>query len=261
MKRSFPFLLLLIVASAVSGQSNQTPPKPDLSKFSSNQLRACYENKRICGVKDELDISVELAGRLPSFSTKQLLSCFANWKICGVSEDGSSGWPISDELARRGTPHNLLLHYWSEPNGLIRVGIVHVAYHFKSPETTAFMQRVLSERKGEDEEMYWPANYLAKQCDPNGLKWLIARPQRSQGCLQFATTVPLFGKCLYRPAIPYLINYSLHDACLNIVDAAEIDLRRMYPHSPKEFESIEEMQRYFCSRARREGFRMHCVSK
>lgn len=144
---------------------------------------------------------------------------------------------------------------------MIRDGIVHVAYHFKNPEVTAFMQRVLSEGKGEDDELYWPANYLAKQCYANGLKWLSFRPQRSQGCLQFATTIPLFGKCLYRPAIPYLINVSLHDACLNVVDAAETDLRAMYPHSPKEFSSIEEMQKYYCTRARKEGFQVHCSSK
>ena len=140
----------------------------------------------------------------------------------------------------------------------IRDGLVHVAYHFKNPEVTAFMRRVLAESKGEDEELYWPANYLAKRCDPARLEWLSSKPQRSQGCMQFATTIPLFGKCAYRPAIPYLISYSLHDACLNIVDAAEIDLRAMYPHSPKEFNSIVEMQEYYCRRARKEGLPIQC---
>jgi hypothetical protein len=255
------FLLLLLIAAIANGQSSQTPAKPDLSKLSSDQLKACYEDKKLYGADEQWEISEELANRLPAFSTRQLLSCFANWKICGVSEDSASGWPISDELARRGKPHELLLLYWTEPNRLIRSGIVHVAYHLKNPDVTAFMQEVLAGGKGEDEELYWSANYLAKRCDPNGLKWLSSRPQRSQGCLQFATTVPLFGKCLYRPAIPYLTNYSLHDACLNIVDAAEIDLRGMYPHSPKEFGGIEDMQKYYCARARKEGFQVRCSSK
>jgi hypothetical protein len=255
------FLLLFLISTLASGRSTKTPAKSDLSKFSSDQLKACYEDKKICGADEQWEISDELANRLPAFSTRQLLSCFADWKICGVSEDSASGWPISDELARRGKSHKLLLRYWTEPNDQIRDGIVHAAYHFKNSEVTTFMQKVLAEGKGEDEELYWPANYLAKKCDLNGLKWLSSRPQRSKGCLQFATTIPLFGKCLYRPAIPYLVTYSLHDACLNIVNAAETDLRAMYPHSPKEFGSIEDMQTYYCARARKEGFQVHCSSK
>lgn len=260
MKSKLPLLLILIAVFAHC-QSTKPPAKPDLSKLSSDQLKACYEDKKICGTDDELDISIELANRLPTFSTGKLLSCFADWMICGVSEDSASGWPISDELAHRGNPHKMLVRYWTEPNVIIRDGILHIAYHFNSPEVTAFMRRVLAQNKENDEELYWPANYLAKQCDSAGLKWVSSRPQRSQGCLQFATTVPLFGKCLYRPAIPYLITYSLHDACLNIVDAAEVDLRAMYPHSTKEFNTIEDMQRYYCARAQKEGFRVHCSSK
>jgi len=261
MKYNPLFLLLFLIAVISNGQSNETPAKPDLSKLSSDQLKACYEDKKICGVDDQWDISAELASRLPSFSTKQLLTCFADWKICGASEDGSSGWPISDELARRANPHAMMARYWAEHDGLVRNGIVHVAYHYQNAEATEFMRKVLAGGEGEDDELYWAANYLAKRCDPIGLKWLSSRPQRSQACLQFATTVPLFGKCLYRPAIPYLIKYSLHDACLNIVDAAETDLRAMYPQSPKEFNSIEEMQRYYCTRARKEGLQVRCSSK
>jgi hypothetical protein len=261
MKSKLLLLLLILSNSLANGQSGKTPAAPDLSKFSSDQLKACYEDKKICGIENDWEISEELANRLPAFSTKQLIACFADWKICGVSDGIATGWPISDELAHRGNPHEMLVHYWTEPNHSIRDGIVHVAYHFKNPEVTAFMRKVLAESKGEDEDLYWPANYLAKRCAPDGLKWLSSKPQRSQGCMQFATTIPLFGKCRYRPAIPYLISSSLGDACLNIVDAAEVDLRTMYPHSPKEFDSIADMQKYYCARARKEGFDVQCRSK
>jgi hypothetical protein len=94
--------------------------------------------------------------------TEQLVACFDNWRICGTGEGQASGWPISDEIARRGDPRDLLVRYWKEPNWLVRNGIEHVAYHFDTPEVTAFMQRVLIERKKDGEDFYWPANYLAK---------------------------------------------------------------------------------------------------
>jgi len=254
------FCLLSLIASAVLclGQAAKSGATPDLTKFSSDQLTACFTDSRICGSSDIYVISDELANRLPHVSTERLVSCFADWKICGVEDGLASGWPISDELARRGSPHKLLLRYWTEPDQQIRWGIVHVAYHFKTLEIAEFMRKVLAEGKGDGDYLYWPANYLAKQCDPAGLKWISERPQRDEGCIQFQATIPLFGKCHYRPAIPYLINSSLDDACLNIVDAAEVDLTKMYPGSPKRFNGIKEEQRYYCRRANQEGFKLSC---
>jgi hypothetical protein len=246
------------------GQPAKDSAKPDLSKFSSHELKACFDDPKVCGSADAEAISSELYSRISAMSSEKLVACFTDWKICGVGESVSTGWLISDELAHRGSPHQLLLRYWKEPNREIQDGIVHVAYHFKNLEVTTFMHKVLAEAssdESDDEELYWPANYLAKDCDPDGLKWLISKPQRSQGCMQFATTVPLFGKCHYHQAIPYLVSISLHDACLNIVGAAEIDLRAFYPHSPKEFSSIDEMQKYYCGRAKQEGLKVDCKSK
>ena len=123
------------------------------------------------------------------------------------------------------------------------------------------MKKVLAAGHGDEGDLYWPANYLAKRCDPSGLKWLSTRQGRPEGCMQFSSTVALFGKCHYRPAIPYLIANSLDDACLNIVDAAEMDLRAMYPHSPTDFRSIETMRKYYCRRALRDGFKLDCSSE
>jgi hypothetical protein len=229
---------------------------PDLSKLSARELRSCLDRPRVCGAQSVYDVSDELARRLPQFSTEQLLACFDNWKICGVGEGQAEGWPISDELARRGDPHDVLARYWKEPKWTIRGGIEHLAYHFDTPEVTAFMQRVLAEHKTDGEDLYWPANYLAKKCNVQALKMLSSGRHRNQGCLQYATTVELFGKCQYRPAIPYLVTDSLSDACLNVADAAFNSLHALYPDSPERFDTIEDMQTYFRKRARQEGFRV-----
>ncbi|MGA2085635.1 MAG: hypothetical protein ABSG60_08965 [Terracidiphilus sp.] len=261
MKRMLCILPLVLAAVLCNSQSTKDSAKPDLSKFSSDQLKACFDDSKVCGSSSVWDISDELASRLPALTTEQLLACFANWKICGVGEDQASGWPISDELARRGDPHDLLVRYWKEPNWLIRNGIEHVAYHFNTPEVTAFMQRVLAQRKKDGEDFYWPANYLAKKCDPTGLKELSTGRHRNQGSLQYQTTLVLFGKCQYRLAIPYLAGEALYDFSLNIVGAAEESLKALYPDHPREFKTLEDEQKYYCRRAKQEGFKVDCESK
>src|SRR4029077_10483942 len=122
-------------------------------------------------------------------------------------------------------------------------------YHFHTPEVASFMKRVLSERIEDGEDLYWPVNYLAKIGDSAALKELSTGRYRGQGCMQYETSVRLFGKWRYRPAIPYLVETALHDACLNIVDAAQKSLHAMYADSPKDFNTLEDMQHYFCGRA------------
>ena len=58
--------------------------------------------------------------------------------------------------------------------------------------------------------------------------------------------------------MPYLIKNSIHDACLDIDDAAVRDLQHIFPHSPKSFDTMEDMQSYFCTRAKQEGFKITC---
>jgi hypothetical protein len=261
MKLRACWIALLTLAAIGHSQAKKSPALPDLDKFSSDQLKACFDDKSICGTDNVYAISDELAKRLPAFSIDQLVACFADWKICGAADSMASGWQISDELARRGNPHALLIRYWTEPSQDIKRGIVDIAYHFHTPEVTAFMKKVLAAGQGDEDALYWPANYLAKRCDTDGLKWLSMRHGRPEGCIIWAPTVALFGKCHYRPSIPYLVDYSIHDACLNIDDAAVEDLQVMYPNSPKAFDSLEEMQTYFCSRAKQEGFKVDCESK
>jgi hypothetical protein len=261
MKSTLCILLLVLATAWAYGQTAKESDKADLSKFSSEQLKACFDDSKVCGSSNIYDISGELVSRLPTLPTEQLVACFDNWRICGTGEGRASGWPISDELAHRGNPHELLVRYWKEPNWLIRNGIEHVAYHFDTPEVTVFMQKVLIERKKDGEDFYWPANYLAKKCDPLGLKELSTGNHRNQGCIQYQTTVKLFGMCKYRPAIPYLVESAIYDFCGNITDEAIIDLQALYPHSPKDFNKLEDAQKYYCGRAKADGLKVDCDSK
>jgi hypothetical protein len=198
---------------------------------------------------------------LTTFSVEQLLACFGNHEICGAWEDMASGWPISDELASRGDPHQLLVRYWKEQKQDIRDGIEHVAYHFDNAEVTSFMQRVMARQLKNGEKGYWPINYLAKKCDETALKELSSGRYRGEGSLQYETSVELFGKCRFRPAIPYLVDTALYDASLNIVIAADHSLHALYPDGPKDFDKLDEMQRYFCGRAKEEAFKVRCKAK
>jgi hypothetical protein len=64
----------------------------------------------------------------------------------------------------------------------------------------------------------------------------------------------------YRPAIPYLVDDALNDFSFNIVDAADDSLHALHPDAPSDFDSLKEMQKYFCRRAHAEGFNVHCDS-
>ena len=130
-----------------------------------------------------------------------------------------------------------------------------------TPEVTTFMRRVLVERKKDGVDFYWPANYLAKKCDPLGLKELSTGRHRNQGSMQYQTTLVLFGKCQYRPAIPYLAGDALYDFSGNIIAAAEESLDALYSDHPKKLDTLEEVQKYYCRRAKQEGFEVKCNSK
>lgn len=255
------FAFVVVIFGFCQAQSDEKSTKSDLSRFSSDELKACFADRKICGADDIYAIDDELIHRLPKSPSEQLVACFDDWEICGVGENSASGWPISDELASRGDPHEFLVRYWNERKWTIRGGIEHIAYHFDTPEVTSFMQRVFAERMKDGEDLYWPVNYLAKKCDPAALRRLSSGRYRNQGSLQYATSVELFGKCEYRPAIPYLVDTAVYDFSFNIVIAADHSLHALYPDGPKDFDRLEYMQQYFCGRAKREGFRVKCKAK
>jgi len=248
----------LLVASSGWPQTSAKSVHTDLSSLTSDELTACYKSPKTCGVDDVWEISDEFARRLPSIPSDRLVACFDDWKICGTEEDRATGWPISDELARRGQIHDLLVLYWKDHRWAIHNGIEHVAYHFDTPEVTEFMRRVLAERVNDGDELYWPVNYLAKKCDASALKELSTGRYRNQGSLQYQTSVELFGKCKYRPAIPYLVDSALNDVSWNIAGAADDSLHALYPDAPKDFDSLEKVRDYFCRRAHQEGAKVSC---
>jgi hypothetical protein len=190
---------------------------------------------------------------LRKFPTEKLLSCFDDWKVCEGSD-----WDIADELLKRDAVHELLDLYWKESRFRVRNGIEKVAYHVDSAEVTAFMRRIIVENIDDGEDDYFPVNYMAKKCYPQALKNLSTGKYRNQGSLQYETSVELFGKCKYRPAIPYLVETALHDFSLNIVDAADLSLHKLYPGSPRDFKDLTAMQRYYCGRAHKDGFGVEC---
>jgi hypothetical protein len=116
---------------------------------------------------------------------------------------------------------------------------------------------LVAQRFDDGEELYYPLNYLAKRCDSAALGALSGNSKGGYkgypGCMQWATTVELFGKCKYKPSIPYLIN-SITAACMNIGIAAVTDLKNFYPGSP-DFQnySPEQIQQYFQRRVEKES--------
>ncbi len=190
---------------------------------------------------------------LSKMSTQKLLSCFADASICGAGE-----WVIADALAKRDELPFLIGEYWRENNPEIRNGIEKVAYRKKSSVATRFMEKILATHMDDGEDLYYPINYLAKRCDPNALAQLATGRFRFEGSLQYQTSVELFGRCGYKPAIPYLVDTALQDASFNIVAAADDSLRRLFPGTPKQFEHLETMQKYYCNRAHLGGFKVSC---
>ncbi len=182
-----------------------------------------------------------------------LLSCFDDWKVCERSD-----WDIADELLKRDAVHELLGSYWKESRFMVRNGIEKVAYQANSGEVTAFMRSIVAEKVDDGDDDYFPVNYMAKKCFPQALQELSTGKYRNQGSMQYETSVELFGKCKYRPAIPYLVGAALHDFSFNIIEAADHSLHKLYPDSPKAFDELAAMQRYYCDRAHKEGFKVKC---
>lgn len=248
------FAMVTVTAVNCRGQADGRR----LRKLTDEQLTRCYTDASACGTTDEGQISRELSRRLPIMTIEELMSCFVEWHVCGTKESEVTGTPISDELARRGNPNALIDSYRYEQSPARRAGIEHVAYHFDTPQVLAFMRDVFARKLDDGEGLYYPANYLAKRCDPEALKLLSTGQARGQGCLQFESTVETFGRCKYRPAIPYLVDSAIVDLCGNIAAAAANDLQALYPGSPERFDSPEDAQTFYCKAAHKEGFAVTC---
>jgi hypothetical protein len=175
-------------------------------------------------------------------------------KLSNVEECGAAcRWEIAVSLGKPINKTFLLAEFRKRPNEEQRLGIIYALYRIHNEEVATFFKQLVNEKYDDGEELYYPLNYLAKRCDHVALRILSGDGHGGYkgypGCMQWGTTVELFGKCQYRPAIPYLIN-SVQAACMNIGIAAVEDLRKMYPGSPsfKNF-SQDHIEDYFRKRA------------
>jgi hypothetical protein len=247
--------ILLVVPTLAAGQAQ---PQPDLTHFTQAQLVACYDNLKLCGAQDIYAIEDDLKRRLPTLPASELVRCFSDWHICGVGEGTASGWPISDELRRRGHLTQFLAQYGSTTNPDIRDGLEHLAYNSHSPAARSYLNRNFNKHLDDGEDLYWPAKYLAKECVPAALQYLSNTSHRfGISSYELSTSVVFFGRCHYRPAIPFILTYALDAASLNLVDSAVSSLRVFYPNAPK-FSSLEEEQHWFCRAAHRDGYKADC---
>jgi hypothetical protein len=244
---------VILAAASVGSAQFSNPVKPDLAKLPVKESVACQQDAEICKTDDLAAITAELDKRIPSYPTSLLLSCLADWKLCGSGE-----FTIAEELAHRGKTAPLMDRYWHEPNTGIRRGILLTLTRFHNVAVADFMRRAFAAKKGGEQEMFWAASYLAGTCDPDALQWLSTRKGRLEGCMFYIDLTADFGKCNYRDAIPYIVNYSIRDACLGIDDAGVKDLQHFFPHSRKNFNGMEDMQKYFCGRAKEEGLKVDC---
>ena len=122
------------------------------------------------------------------------------------------------------------------------------AYHLGDARVVAAMARhVTSETTA---VAYYAANYLAKRGDRQALAVLSSNAgQYGISSAQWATTVRLFGKYKFMPAVPYLID-SLDAASMNVGAAAMESLLDIFPGpNPPEIGSVA-WQEYFTGRYR-----------
>lgn len=177
----------------------------------------------------------------------QLLDCFSSTHMCGVE----SMWDIANVLGKRKNEAFLLSQFRARETMEQRLGIIYSLYRINDPKVAAFYKHLIAERFDDGEYLYYPLNYLAKRCDKHAL-WILSGKGKGgypgrRNCLQWATTVELFGKCEYRPAVPMLIG-SLNYACMNVGAAADDSLRKLFPGSP-EFDTIKATKQYFRQRS------------
>jgi hypothetical protein len=183
----------------------------------------------------------------------ELVECFSTLDSCGAQ----SNWDIADALGTKANKAFLLSEFRGRKDPDQRLGIIYSLYRIDDTEIAAFFKKLVAERFDDGEELYYPLNYLAKRCDGEALGVLSGGGKGGYpgypGCLQWSTTVKLFGQCRYRPAIPYLID-SIDAACMNIGIEAVESLKKMFPGSPN-FEpySLREIQQYFEHRAASES--------
>jgi len=169
---------------------------------------------------------------LEQMSGEEILRCAYAYHCDGMD------WEIANALRGRFSSDELIRMYPTEREP-VRSIIVYALFHDKGPRVTAFMRQVafanLRPGMTDEDNNYFPLQYLARQCDSDALRELN-RPANftDEGypisCMQWESTLSAFGKCGYQPALSHLA-VSLNSACLNNTASAEESLRKLLPRS------------------------------
>ncbi len=188
---------------------------------------------------------------LQQMTDKQLIDCLRNKPTtCPIPvQDRDLQW-IAGTLGERKHPDALIAEYRTADQDE-RYYLVRALSMINKPRVSEFMRSIAFENlpDGQDnEDVFFPLDYLARHCDQRALARLNRRVNFDKsfpmGCIYFAPTVEAFSRCNYRAAAPNLVR-ALDAACLNITDAALDGLHKFFPHTCKQAHSIQELQRCY----------------
>jgi len=183
--------------------------------------------------------------RAAALSTGELLGCLRSDAHCGIEE-----WAIREEMSRRKEVALLTAAYRTSTDEAQKDRLAEVLFEVDDLEVARFMGALMTPAATLRD--YYAAQYLAQRGDRRALSIMnqnyFKYPVSSAA---WASTVQLFGKYRYRPAISHLIE-SIDAASVNVAAAAVESLQLLFPGSPSEFKSVAEAKKYFRERARRQ---------
>lgn len=157
---------------------------------------------------------------------------------------------IREEMSRRKEVALLTSAYVTSTDEVQKDRLAEVLFEIDDLEVSRFMRALMTPEatlRG-----YYAAQYLAQRGDRRALSIMnqnyFKYPVSSAA---WASTVQLFGKYRYRPAISHLIE-SIDAASVNVAAAAVESLQLLFPGSPSEFKSAAEAKKYFRERVGRQ---------
>lgn len=188
---------------------------------------------------------------LKRMSDQQLIECLRDKPTnCPIpDQDRDLQW-IAGTLGQRKHPGPLISAY-TTADQYQRYYLGRALSMINKPKVTEFMRSIAFENLPEgqdDDDVFFPLDYLARHCDQHALARLNRRVNFDKsfpmGCIYFAPTVAAFGRCNYRAAAPNLV-LALNAACLNITGAAQEGLQKFFPGSCVHEKSIEDEARCY----------------
>ncbi len=181
--------------------------------------------------------------RAAALSTRELVNCLRSDAHCGIEE-----WAIREEMLRRKEVARLTSAYRTSTDEAQKDRLTEVLFEIDDLEVARFMRAVMTPDATLRD--YYAAQYLAQRGDRRALSIMSQNyfkyPVSSAA---WASTVRLFGKYQYRPAISHLIE-SIDAASVNVAASAVESLQLLFPGSPSEFKSAAEAKKYFRERVK-----------